>query len=267
MELWYPQATRVEPKSFNRQKLTRHEKQVLHTTESKSYSPNSASYYGHQLWPTATAAKFGGRWQIFQHLPINIMSAAMRNLVGGVETNRDGCVQLEIAWVAAEGHLLPTEALDVISDWMWFVHQETGIPWVFVDQFHYYPPENGIKLGQEPWRLRGAAWDNFKGNLGHQHADENVHGDPGKMNVGHIIFRHLPIITPPPIPGGIMQLTLSADKLPEVAESWYQDYLGSPAGAPERKFVGDLLADPNLSFKGAWDFWHQTAATNPGYKV
>lgn len=183
---WHPTATKVIPNNYVGSLLTRYEKQVVHTTETKKYTPSEDSYYGHQLWPHATLAEINSVWTLFQHLPLNRSSACMRNLVGGVETNRDGCIQIEIAWIAADGQNLPTGALDKLREWLLWVSQMTQIPYIFVDNFHYYPPENNHQLGKEPWRLRGATWDNFKGILGHQHADENVHGDPGKINVAYL---------------------------------------------------------------------------------
>jgi hypothetical protein len=184
----FPDGVDVFPDYYKGSLLTKWEKIVLHTTEAEKYFPNNANYYGHQLWPHATLAfnQALGIWEIYNHLPLTRSSACMRNLVGGVETNRDGCIQIEIAWKAQNGQNLPREALDLLAEWLLWVRQETGITLKFVDDFHFYPPENGIQLGKEPWRLRGAKFDNFVGILGHQHADENVHGDPGKIDTKYL---------------------------------------------------------------------------------
>lgn len=204
MELWHPRAKKVIPNSYTGSLLTRFEKQVLHSTESDFYVPSSASYFGHQLWPTATLGRVKNvGWELYQHLPLNRMSSAMRNLAGGVETNRDGCIQIEITGRAATSiPNLPNEALDILFDWLWFVHEETGIPYEFVDDFHHYPPENGYRLGKEPWRLRGAEWDSYRGILGHQHADENVHGDPGKIDIDYLKAKR-PTTPVPPVGGSV----------------------------------------------------------------
>src|SRR5688500_14067637 len=102
MELWHPEATKVLPNTPPRGSLTRWEKQVIHTTESYHYTPSPNSYYGHQLWPHCTLSRYLGEWRLFQHLPLDKISACMRNLQGGVETNRDGCIQIEIAWKAQD---------------------------------------------------------------------------------------------------------------------------------------------------------------------
>lgn len=186
-EFWYPDATKVIPKNYTGSVMTRYEKQVLHTTESYNYTPSPDSYYGHQLWPHCTLSRFLGEWRLFQHLPLNRTSACMRNLQGGVETNRDGCIQIEIAWKAQDALNFPDAGYKVLCDWLEWVANQSGIPYRFVDDFHHYPPENGHRLGKEPWRLRGSAFDQFTGILGHQHADENVHGDPGKLNVTKLL--------------------------------------------------------------------------------
>lgn len=193
MELWHPTAIQVIPSSYTGSLLSSFEKQVIHTTETEKYTPSKVSYYGHQLWPHATLAQINNVWTLFQHLPLNRSSACMRNLVGGVETNRDGCIQIEIAYTAGKGQELPTGGLNKLYEWLSWVGRKTEIPFHFVDDFHYYLPENNYQLGKEPWRLRGAAWDSFRGILGHQHADENVHGDPGKINVAYLKLLNTPI--------------------------------------------------------------------------
>lgn len=185
---FYPEGVQVIPKNYRGNILDFWEKIVLHSTESTRYLPSTENYFGHQLWPHATLAPhlMDGKWTIFNHLPLTRTGAAMRNQAGGVQTNNDGCIQIEIVLKAAEGPDLPQEALDVLASWIKWVCKETGIPLFFVDDFHFYPPEDGWRLGKEPWRLRGQFWNNFRGILGHQHADENVHGDPGKINIPYL---------------------------------------------------------------------------------
>lgn len=184
---YYPKGHLVIPKHYTGNKLDYWEKIVLHTTEAVKYNPSTESYYGHQLWPHGTLYRQpSGLWTIANHLPLERTSACMRNQAGGVQTNNDGCIQLEIAWTAGEAQFLPKEALNELARWIAWVCDETGIPRTFIDDFHYYPPENGYRLGREPWRLRGSAWNNFRGILGHQHADENVHGDTGKIDVPYL---------------------------------------------------------------------------------
>lgn len=189
-EEWMPDAILVLPISYRGNVLRSWEKIILHTTESSAYSPNRSSYFGHQLWPTFT---FGPKlinnkfqWVWWQHLPLNHSAAAMRNLPGGVQTNNDGCIQIEIVWRAADGDVLPRQALDSLKKGLLWICSTTGIPYSFVDDFHYYPPENSHRLGKEPWRLQGSDWDNFRGICGHQHAPENVHGDPGKLDIPYL---------------------------------------------------------------------------------
>jgi hypothetical protein len=41
--------------------------------------------------------------------------------------------------------------------------------------------------GDAPQRLSPAAWDAYSGVLGHQHAPDNSHGDPGAIDINRIL--------------------------------------------------------------------------------
>jgi len=115
---------------------------------------------------------------------------ALRNQAGGVETNRHGVIQWEIVGYSEVEH----EHDYTEADWLWFgrecvgpVCDLLGIPKVAAE-FHDYPPENGHRLGSEPWRMTDQEWNGHAGLCGHQHAPENAHGDPG--NLSRPIYRN-----------------------------------------------------------------------------
>lgn len=95
---------------------------------------------------------------------------------------------------------MPRPLLDAIKDWVLWVCQVTGCPPVAPIPFHQYPPENGIRLGSEPWRMGFAAWRNATGLFGHQHVPENVHGDPGALDIGKVLAYAKGGATPTPTP-------------------------------------------------------------------
>lgn len=115
---------------------------------------------------------------------------ALRNQAGGVETNRLGVIQWEIVGFSEVEHEHDYDE----ADWLWFGSECVGpvcdllrirkaaVP------FHDYPPEDGHRLGAEPWRMTFDEWRTFRGLCGHQHAPENAHGDPG--NLSRPIYRN-----------------------------------------------------------------------------
>lgn len=125
-----------------------------------------------------------------QLVSLHRAAKSLANKPGGVQTNReDVVVQDEIVGFSEVSNELDyTEA-----DWLWYgrqlrpVFELLAIPKVALP-FHDYPPEDGHRLGREPWRLSPAAWVAYSGLCGHQHAPENVHGDPG--NLSRPIYRN-----------------------------------------------------------------------------
>lgn len=216
METWHPEAIKVQPVNTSAGYFKGSEpfRQVAHSTEVMRYSPSTRDYYGHQSYPHATIHWDGIRAKIYQHFPINRAARALKNLSGGVETNAMHVVQFEIAWVAAEAPWMPVALLDAIRSWCWWVSRQTGSLMVPVDSFHTYPPENGHRLGSEPWRMSHAEWRVFNGICGHMHVPENVHGDPGKIDINYICAPSSPtevhmagyLPNADEIPGGLQHL-------------------------------------------------------------
>jgi hypothetical protein len=159
---------------------------VLHRTEGSSIEGAMAAYGKTKDEPHGTLDLAKRRKA--QHLPLDRSATAVRNLAGGVETNRVGrCIQLEIVGFSAN----PAQSGDELR----FLAQAladikaAGVDFQWTaPQFHPYPPENGIRLdGREPWRMSFAAWRSFNGICGHQHVPENVHGDPGAIDIQAVI--------------------------------------------------------------------------------
>jgi hypothetical protein len=153
---------------------------VIHTTEVKTYTPSTTSYYGHHNPPHFTLVQNkAGEVKFYQHFPINVAARALENRPGGVETNRRSAIQIEIAWKAAEINQLPDAMLQRLWDWMRWVETQTGVKSYGTPTFY----------GQEASGLHGVArmtndqWNQFDSWCGHQHVPENTHWDPGKLNI------------------------------------------------------------------------------------
>lgn len=165
------------------------EKIVLHTTEVDGWPGYSdGSVAPHLTWRYVPGA---GR-DIRQHFRFSQIGRALQNLAGGVQTNADGCIQIELVgtcdptyanggkglyWPAAPDVVLELLAVDL--SWLC---SEFGLPRTFVPTWLPYPRSYGNSAA----RLTGAQFNAFRGILGHQHVPENEHGDPGALNVAKL---------------------------------------------------------------------------------
>lgn len=165
---------------------------VLHSTEGGPiYTPRAdGSYLGVFTPPQFTVGANG----VFQHIDTSLASYAAVNLAGGVETNRYGCIQIEVCGRAAEAPDWPLEVYGNLALLMRWIELNEGVRPEPVDGFHSYPPEDGIRLdGHEPWRISFADWPAFDGWCGHQHMPENKHGDPGKIRLDLLFAKSKPV--------------------------------------------------------------------------
>jgi hypothetical protein len=118
--------------------------------------------------------------RVSQFFPLDRAAVTLRDLAGGIRTNRAGARVVQIELV---GHAdsLGVEYTD--ADWRWFadvlreISRQAGIPYVFHPQWISYP------AGGRSVRMTGADYTAFTGWLGHQHVPENDHGDPGLIRL------------------------------------------------------------------------------------
>ena len=158
-------------------------KGVLHTTESVDYDPSQYSYYGHNNPPHFTVAKKGQGAKVYQHFSVNNGSRALANEPGGVETNRGGAVQIEIAWRAANIANLPQPMKDELRKLIAWISSTMGIQKTSPT---FYGSSEGYGSGAAS-RMSFAEWKAFNGWCGHQHVPENVHWDPGLIDIKYLL--------------------------------------------------------------------------------
>ena len=162
---------------------------VLHTTESGSWP----TYEGGATAPHFTALPDKDRRRLVwrQHFPVTMSSRALRNLVGGVETNTLNAIQVEligscdrrdgfgaIYWPDA-----PEWALRELAKFLVWTHQEWNVRLDAPALWLPYPESYGDSRA----RFTFAQWRNFYGVCGHQHVPENVHGDPGDLDIDTVL--------------------------------------------------------------------------------
>jgi hypothetical protein len=188
------------------------EKVVWHTTETTSWP----GYDGGKKAPHYTVMPdYWTRTMVWrQHFPDTVNSRAMRNEPGGVQTNLDGAMQVEIVGTCDETRKWPKNALrswdledwqvDGLAAFVAWAHREHGVPlaapplWLAYGPDPRAPGRVPASYGDSPARMTGRAWDRFRGHCGHLHAAENSHGDPGRLPIWQIFASAHVLLEPPP---------------------------------------------------------------------
>jgi IPT/TIG domain len=169
---------------------------VLHTTESADIGPAISTFQATNFWPHLTIDS--RTKQVMQHISLDRAARGLEVSAGHVETNRAQCVQIEIVGFAdvtkAPGGSWPwtSDMLDFIASIMRHVELLAGVPRASGLTFEAYPasygPSNGVRLSETDWMA-------FSGWCGHEHVPENVHGDPGDMDIVYLLTTALPKVT------------------------------------------------------------------------
>lgn len=191
---------------------------VLHTTEGTSWP----DYNGGSTAPNYTGMpplgepymKSGfvkGAWRV--HFPDDKSSRALRNESGGVETNTQNAIQIELIgtcdprnakrWggtsrsrVAGVDYVYWPDASARQRQWVARIladlHRRHGLKLVAPKEFLPYPKSygnNGVRLTSKEWALSAGVY-------GHQHMPENSHGDPGNIKIDDILARAAKMVAP-----------------------------------------------------------------------
>lgn len=162
-------------------------RELFHSTEGGSISGAVAAYVTNNSWPTITVDI--PLREIQQHLPLEVAARSLRNLSSDPgPTNSEGTilVQIEIVGFAKDPSSMADEA-----GWRWFgaevvrpIADMCGVPIESTVKWVSYPDSYGAGKGQ---RLEDDAFRAYQGLFGHEHADENVHGDPGAIPINWIL--------------------------------------------------------------------------------
>jgi hypothetical protein len=159
------------------------DKVVIHCTEGTGWP----GYSGGASAPHLTC-KVGddGRLDWRQHFSLDRSARALRNPAGGVQTNLDGVIQVEIVGTCDRSASFRAKTLrmwelpdGVITDLGWFLgwcHEEFGIPLTAPTTWPRYPSNDSA-------RLTAGQWNEFEGVCGHLHVPENTHQDPGDFPI------------------------------------------------------------------------------------
>lgn len=197
-------------------------KGLIHTTEGFTLDSAMGAYRGNGYAPHVTIGPHpagGERTQRWQHYPFSSRSSTLADASGGVRTNRLWVYQVEVvgtcddkwksgkwAWLHVDNWpaWYRDDVADLMADWEdWF-----GIPRRSSVRFAPYPSSYGKGASQ---RLSGTEFTAYTGWLGHQHAPENTHGDPGDLVITDLFRRMARKDTPPPA---------TEDDMPSPADLW-----------------------------------------------
>ncbi|XYD06802.1 N-acetylmuramoyl-L-alanine amidase [Methylobacterium sp. NMS12] len=143
---------------------------VHHTTEGGSAAGAFGAYRANRSDPHFTV----DGTTIYQHIDTDVAARALRNPPGGVQTNRDSAVQIEVVGFAHRPKAKDTlRNVARLCRWIEATH---GVPRAWPNG----PPkqaENGRDPGGHNRDAR--AWDTKGGHYGHSQVPENTHWDPG----------------------------------------------------------------------------------------
>lgn len=142
---------------------------VHHTTEGTSFAGARATFRDQNVAPHFTVDAS----TIYQHIDTGVAARALRNNAGGVQTNRESAVQIEMVGFAGQPKNRRTLANAArLCRW---IEAEHGVPQVWPNG-HPRPPRNGRDPGGH--NRTSANWASQGGHYGHSQVPENSHWDP-----------------------------------------------------------------------------------------
>ena len=177
---WYPSATIRRYRFDGGSMVGGAPKLILHTTETAGV-PRYGDPAGANSAPHFTVAADGA---VLQHHPINRAARSLRNVRGGVETNRQGMFNVQVEIVArAKAPTLPPAQFAALRRLVSWVRSETGI-----DATYRAITRGGDCYGaSSPCRMTARQWVEFEGLAGHAEVPENTHWDPGGFNFAALL--------------------------------------------------------------------------------
>lgn len=163
---WHPDARRVGVVSPSRSFSGGPKKGVWHTTEGFGLP----SYVGSN--PHFTLDFRAG--VLYQHQVVTGAARALQNLSGGVETNADGAIQVELIGFASQSQNWTDQQYAVIAELARWIEKNCGV----ARECHVHAVGNA----SGSTRLSMSAWDRLEGHCAHQNVPENNHWDCGLID-------------------------------------------------------------------------------------
>lgn len=221
---------------------------VLHTTEGSTIEGAISALDRQNSWPQLMACPNTKRR--IQAIDTEFAGKALSNKSGGVETNRENTIQIEIVGFAAESQDWPDEWYDWLGVILRPIMDHHGI---IRTGPRFYGQDAGFTLASPdaPQRMSFDEWNAFGGVCGHQHVPENDHWDPGKFDLTHFLKA---TTTAPPVPEqpeaeGDMAVAENADD----PGKWFFVTAGGLCETyPQEAWNAAVSGMPNLGKVGGW---------------
>jgi hypothetical protein len=178
-------------------------KVVHHKTQGSTLAGARAAYRANRSDPHFTVHPDG----VHQHVDTAYASRALRNASGGVQTGRDGAIQIEV--VGFSGSTAPAATLGHLLALLVWLRDAEGVAPVWPMGRPPTTAEAGYGLNT-PHR-NAAVWDRTGGHYGHSQVPENTHWDPAYTDAEWT--QVYSVTNPPPPP--------PRQELPEVFIGYY----------------------------------------------
>jgi hypothetical protein len=180
---------------------TPHWKGVLHTTEGSSYAGARQAYTNGGVPHFTVAPNFQKkRGEIFQHFPLSSRATALRDEDAILKENRAHAIQIEIVGTCDASNRASFPDGLFIKDWpgwyltaigrlMRWLEEHRGVAPVSTVTWKSF--DKGSAAGSfgasNRVRMSSAEYVAYSGWLGHQHVPDNVHGDPGDIDIAALL--------------------------------------------------------------------------------
>lgn len=230
--------------------LTTSRRAVWHTTEgasiagSISWTRNNTSSWAHLYWDPETG-------EIVQCVPFTRAARAVKNLSGGVETNRWGAIQIEVVGHAARPFTsTPMRGRDVVLGILRTLgipdHWPAGSPLPYPQSYGFANPQRSI-----------GTWLGIPGHYGHSQVPENDHGDPGAIDTALLLGGYPPTPPEPPAPPRLLGMSSETDVKTFIVELTHQGFglysaTLDPKLGREPKIIGAVQHGPAPTIDGWW---------------
>jgi len=142
---------------------------VHHTTEGSSAQGAFDAFRTNRSDPHFTIDETG----IFQHIDTGLAARALKNPPGGVQTNKDSAVQIEVVGFAHRPKSKAT--LRNVARLCRWIEETHGVPQEWPNGFPK-PAKNGKDPGGH--NRDTTVWNTTGGHYGHSQVPENTHWDP-----------------------------------------------------------------------------------------
>ena len=144
---------------------------VHHTTEGPTAKGAFAAFAKHRSDPHFTVDETA----VYQHIDTDVAARALKNADGGVQTNRDSAIQIEVVGFAQRAK--SQAVLRNVARLCRWIEATHGVPLVWPNG----PPKPANSKGGDPGghNRNAQVWDIKGGHYGHSNVPENDHWDPG----------------------------------------------------------------------------------------